>query len=616
MNRAVAVVIFVAACNQNSGTHALYQPGASDFYSTPYPNNLYRNADGTLDLSAFPTNSPLVDQYRMAAQALDGFSLNAPIFVRFDDALDPASLPDPPTSEQAGASVYLVNVDTSSPNVGKRTPIIATFRPDGTNTIKGNRLSVRPYPGFTLDEGTTYALVVTDRVHDAGGEPVKPSSLFKSVIGGGGSSTERAVYAPLLAFLDGPNGEARANVIDATVFTTQHATFVGPALRKGVFGTPAPTTDVPLATTSATYVLWTGNYMQPNFQTGSVPYLAGGGEIQYDATNTAIVQRMEPMRYALMIPLGAPPTNGWPICIYQHGTGGDYMDFVRDGTGGRLAAQGIATISTDQVLHGPRNPGGDPEVDFFDFGNPYAARDNALQGAADAWSQMRLAFGLNFADGMGHNVFVDQSKLMFFGHSQGGLTGPPFIAWEPAVKGAVLSGTGGVSYLGVLYKLNPVSFKPLLESLGRDLPMDEDNPTLGLAQMWLDRADTVNNARFMVREPQTTGGPRNIFQSEGFIDTIAPNKGIEAFATAIGGDIAMEPAQMDVFGLTTLRGRTVMTPPFSNNLNGATAVLAQYPMHGSSDGHFVVFDVPTAEAQAAQFLGTLAATGVASVVTQ
>ena len=29
-------------------------------------------------------------------------------------------------------------------------------------------------------------------------------------------------------------------MLSAAVFTTQHATTIGPALRKGVFGTPAP----------------------------------------------------------------------------------------------------------------------------------------------------------------------------------------------------------------------------------------------------------------------------------------------------------------------------------------------------------------------------------------
>jgi hypothetical protein len=43
-------------------------------------------------------------------------------------------------------------------------------------------------------------------------------------------------------------------------------------------------------------------------------------------------------------------------------------------------------------------------------------------------------------------------------------------------------------------------------------------------------------------------------------------------------------------------------------------VLAQYKKRFGSDGHFVVFEVPSAEKQAAEFLGTLAATGHATVV--
>ena len=47
----------------------------------------------------------------------------------------------------------------------------------------------------------------------------------------------------------------------------------------------------------------------------------------------------------------------------------------------------------------------------------------------------------------------------------------------------------------------------------------------------------------------------------------------------------------------------------------ATAVLAQFKQAAGSDGHFVVFDIPTArEADRASFLGTLAATGQATVV--
>ena len=70
---------------------------------------------------------------------------------------------------------------------------------------------------------------------------------------------------------------------------------------------------------------------------------------------------------------------------------------------------------------------------------------------------------------------------------------------------------------------------------------------------------------------------------------------------------------MPVEGLT-LRGRAVVNPPVMNNLSGVTAVLAQYNQQQGSDGHFVVFDIPAAQTQSSQFLGTLARTGTATVV--
>jgi predicted esterase len=622
--RSCALVALLGACTDGPPSTAMFAVATAgdDFYALPYPNDLHRHEDGSLDLSLFPTNSLLVEDYRKAAESLDGFGLNAAIFARFDGALDPMSLPDPAASMTAAASVYLVNVDERSPNVGMRTPVIAHFRPDGTQTIGKNRLVVRPYPGFGLDEGTTYAMVVTNRVHGADGTSVLPAADWTALAGTGGDAAivrARTVYARLFAWLDQPGDDERADVVAAAIFTTQHATYMGPAIRKAVYATPAPVAlSVAMDLVSTNYTIWYGTYEAPNLQTGDPPYLSSGGEIQIGSDGAAVVQRMEPMRFALTIPLGTMPANGWPLCIYSHGTGGDYRSFIDDLTGDRLALQGIATISTDQVLHGPRNPTTDPSISFFNFGNPLSARDNSLQGAADAWSQQRLGIGLDFPDAASRPVKFDPTKISFFGHSQGGLTGPAYIAFEPALSGAVLSGTGGMLYLSMLYKTAPLDFPNLIETLTRDTPMDEDNPSIALSQMWIERADGVNYARFMVREPQLAPDgsplkPRNIFQTEGFTDTYAPNPAIEAFATALGPDQIMMADEKDVLGLT-LRGRSAKAAPISNNDNGATSVLAQYKQAAGSNGHFVVFDIPSARKQSAQFLGTLASTGKATVV--
>lgn len=611
----------LCACDDSSATTALFAvPGAStggEFYDLPFPNDLRRTESGTLDLSAFPTNALLLQQMTAAATELDGFGLNSAMYARFDGALDPESLPTAWTSTEPASSVYLVNVDPDSPDRGQRTPILAKFRVDGTQTLGGNHLVVRPYPGFPLDEGTTYALVITTRVKSAEGGAIGIAPELEKLVGKNADPAivhAREVYQPLLDFLDEAGDDERGDVATAAVFTTQHATNVAEALRKGVAAAPAPVaTDITIHQATGSLTVFVGNYQAPNFQAGDPPYKnAPTGKITIGTDGLATMQRMEPLRFSLVVPAGPVPQGGFPIAIYSHGTGGDYLSGYDDGTAGRLAAEGIATLSMDQVLHGPRNPGGNPELDFFNFGNVYAARDNALQGFADGFSQVRLARALSFADA-GRTITLDMTKVFFFGHSQGGLTGPGFVAFEPALKGAVLSGTAGLLYLNLLAKTKPLDIPALVETFVRDVPVDADNPSLALVQMWVDRSDPANYAPLMVRRPPPGISPRPIFQTEGFTDTYSPNIGIEAFATALGGDLVKEVAMKPVEGLE-LRGRTAKDAPVANNLNGVTAVLAQFTQKQGSDGHFVVFDIPVARQQAAKFLGTLARTGTATVV--
>jgi hypothetical protein len=609
-----ALALFaLAACASDPKTALFELPGDSpDFYATPFPNDLRREADGTIDLSAFPTNSLIADKYRQAADTLEGFGLNEAAFFRFDGTLGDPSLPTPAESVTDGAQVYLVDVDPDSPARGQRTPAAVRFRAERTQTIGENSLVVRPYPGFPLAEGTTYAAVITRRV---GGITRAPQ--FDALMGDDPEpriTLARAVYQPLLDHLDEPGGDERDDVVTATVFTTQRATHVVPALRDAIAALPRPvaTEIMSMMVMPSNTLVWTGKYTAPNFQTGDVPYReAPSGQIEI-VDGKAVVVRMEEMRFALTLPDGPVPANGFPIAIYAHGTGGDYVTFTEDGTGQSLAAQGIATISTDQALHGPRNPGGDAQIDFFNFANPYAMQNNGLQGTADLFAQLRLVQGLQFSDGT-RTIKFDSTKVYFFGHSQGGLTGPGFVAFEPSLSGAVFSGTGGLLYIGLLYKTEPIDISMLLQTFMRDDPCDEDNPTLAMLQMWVERSDGVNYAGMFARNPIPGNAPRNIFQTEGFEDSYTPNRAIEAFATAVGGDIVQLPDTAEITGVT-LRGRGVVATPIANNINGATAVIGQYKQRPTSDGHFVVFNIEAAKRQAARFLGTLAATGTATVV--
>jgi len=120
-----------------------------------------------------------------------------------------------------------------------------------------------------------------------------------------------------------------------------------------------------------------------------------------------------------------PPTAGWPLVVYSHGTGGSYRSAVELGwlkttprgwlrAGLRLPT---ATLGYDGILHGTRN--GNSTVDVgelvYNFLNPRAARDNALQAAADLLAIPRALDG--FA---GQTSKIDSAHVALYGHSQGG----------------------------------------------------------------------------------------------------------------------------------------------------------------------------------------------------
>ena len=100
-----------------------------------------------------------------------------------------------------------------------------------------------------------------------------------------------------------------------------------------------------------------------------------------------------------------------------------------------LGARCIATMSIDQIFHGDRLPpsSGTPDILFFNVLNPVAGRANAAQSAIDLVQQARLFTETRFTipasvSGRGAPIAFDGSKLGFFGHSQGGINGPIFLA--------------------------------------------------------------------------------------------------------------------------------------------------------------------------------------------
>jgi hypothetical protein len=218
----------------------------SEYYALPFPNDLRRRGDGTLDFEGHDRPGILETYLPIFETKIGGFGTNSAVFFRFDAPIDAATLPaSPADSLAAGASVYLVDVDPDSPARGTRVPLRCRFQAAAGRTIGPDWLGCLPFAGFPLRGATTYAAVVTRRLAAPDGTPVGRPADFDALLAPGGGDAfvadARLAYQPLFAWLDEPGGDEREDVIAASVFTTQDPTSLMGRIRQVIWSkVPAP----------------------------------------------------------------------------------------------------------------------------------------------------------------------------------------------------------------------------------------------------------------------------------------------------------------------------------------------------------------------------------------
>lgn len=617
------------------------------FFDHPWPSDL-RIENGSPRFKGFynPKPVPILASYIKAMDGLvDGFSPAGAGYLRFTGAIDTDTLPATPKDGQdPAASVQLIDVDPSSPEHGARKLISLSFHAPRGLYYLPDTLAFIPTPGFPLRPHTRYALVVTDAVHAEDGTPIGQSETVAMLVGA--KSPNASTQAANAALADAVGeiqkaGIARAHIVHLAVFTTADPTKELIAVRDGVAKTAdPPTADASMwkvGTSNATFTEYQGRYgPSPNYQAGKLPFNFFGEGGQFELMDgLPVVQSVSNLRFSLTVPTAKScpmPASGYPIVLYAHGTGGNWQSYINDGTAKSLAARCLATMGVDQIFQGTR-PGSVPGateaqigLTFYNFQNPIAARTNGRQSAIDEVQRARLfteshlvvpaSISTNGAD-----ILFDATKLMFFGHSQGGLNGPLFTAIDPAARGGVFSGAGAIITMGLLDKTEPSpSVSVLLRGLlgfnaSNGAELDIFHPTMSLVQSLTDVVDPINYARLQLLEPRAGFAPKSVYMTEGINpdgegDSFAPPVSIEAHGIAIGLPLQL-PATYDIPQLAW-GGPTPTEVPggglLGNLANGAAAgILAQWSPPSGSDGHFVVFAVPAARLQAAKFLQNLAA---------
>ncbi len=570
-------------------------PADGDYFDLPWPTDARLDAAGHPDLTGFSNpHSVLVDRYIAAIERSQiGWSANGAVYFRFSRHVDESTLPaDPHASLDDAASVFLIDVDPDSPDLGTHIPIITQYRQLPTVYWPERTLAIRTPDGMPLASRRTYAMVVTSRVHARDGTAFGRDADFQTIVDGTAPAATLATYQPALTAL----APMIDDVISLAVFTTEDTTGLAMQLRDYVDALPAPTgMMMDRGAHTDDYVVLEGHFGPvPIFQSGTIPYLMTGGAIDLD--DGTIVEGTFNARFALSIPTTAMPPSGYPVVLYSHGTGGDYHSFLADGTAARLARLGIAAMGIDQIHHGERNPTMEsPDLLFFNLENPDAVRFNFIESAVDVVSQARFAATIDIPTSLyergGAQIHLDPSRMYFFGHSQGGLVAPLYLAIDDATRGGVISEGGGLIGYTLTLKVEPLSIPAIVATALNVRSLEVEgftlfHPVVTLLQGWIDTDDPTNYAPFLFDHPRPGFAPKSIFMTEGMLDPYTPPPSIEALA------VAMRIPQMDPIArrITTedFLGIGPAGPTATGNVAGgaATAGLLQFP----TEGHFAVFD--------------------------
>ncbi|MCC5950820.1 MAG: hypothetical protein JJU45_01875 [Acidimicrobiia bacterium] len=578
---------------------------AGGFFDAPWPSDSRLRADGSLDLSDFPGRSSFeIADIVIGRGEADtfGFGTNSAVYFRASGELDLSSVPDLAESTiEPRSTVLLLDLDdpTAAP-----VPVLVDYKATGTPRRPSHLLAVLPYPGHPLRPSTRYGAAVFNGLRDADGFRLAPSPTIEALDGSAPAGVPAETWAALRQDRDDVIDAVRArtlwrpaDLVAFAAFTTQATTSEMDAIAAAVAALPEPEVlsreptaepcvDGGLARSTARVAL-------PIWQAGTRPFVDAGGNIEVDGNGLAVQQGVElgssgdGVLLDVAIPCGPAPEGGWPLLVWIGGTGAVARAAPINELGPDLpyAVVSIAPLySGDRLISGVPVPFNTSDFQFFNYGNPLAARTNAMQQAADVLYIERLLHGFEVAPdeaGGGIDGRFDLATVVFGGHSQGATTLPLTLAYAPGnVQGAYLSASGAGLYHSIVYRAD---VRSLVENLIGAEPgeLDVYHPYPQLLQTFAEPAEPANYAAAITTDVVMYGGLR---------DGCTAIEVSTHLATALGIPIANPQTRQPLYGPLVLaqadydspfEPSNVVTPVSQNLPGGRTGVVVQV-----DSGHF------------------------------
>lgn len=638
------------------GTKLRFEPESSDFFAVPLPSDVRLNAEGSADLHKWARayeNALVKLWFDAADELMNGWGLISGIFMNFSAPIDPASLPQ--TVEETviapGAelpSVFLMNVDSASPQKGRTLPIECKFTETAGTYHDANLLScISPF-GVVRQANTRYALVLTTGLKDEDGESLVPALAMQRLLAGqdveGQNGTVAA--APYVETKDilveaGLSADAIASVV---IFTTGNPSSRLVQVNDWYRELPEPEIEpesLEFVEAFDDYIVLRGTYQVPVIQGGERPFSAPpAGKIVFDDAGKPVVQAQDSVPFLLTIPKSTMPAEGWPTLMYMHGSGGQMQELVDrgartdrtdptsaprgSGPGGVVAPYGIAGFAAEFGFHGTRfSPPDTSGLTLYNLlGNPRAAVDNFIVASNEVTLHARLLAGLTIdpqdfpelagvldvsqaGDGL---IRFDDERLSAMGQSMGSTIGVPALTVSKKIDAGILSGSGATLIEVALKTTKPVTLLPVLRGLLRyraDEAMDRFDPVLSTLQYAWDFVDPSVHARHLIRELHPGAPAKHILQHSGVDDGYFSIYSRTALSGAIGLDFVEpnpEPETLEIMKIIAPEHSVALSTPVAANLQDATitGVVAVYEPE-VMDGHNIAYQVDAVKAQYACF---------------
>lgn len=461
---------------------------------------------------------------------LNGFGTSTPVWFHANEAPNPRLFPDAEDPNLEDSIFCMVLEDEDHPHYGETWPLEVSYLPDVE--------LIQIVPHLPFAQNTTYACVVTDRVHTSYDYCYSPPAHLRYLMSPEPDPHHpdaallepfRQQYQPYFAKLFGQTGINRYQVAGVTFFHTQwiarHLQVMRGQIEQamnisqpvaGPWRWESKDVDQPHVDS-----VWEAKYETPTW--------LRNGVFALDENGDPTPADMERVTVRLVLPKeGAPP---FPVVIYAHGLQGDR--FQGDPMSRVQAEHGLATVSIDWVYHGARSSGLEnlPErisyiKRFLQFSPLLGARrmrDNYAQCVADIMWLRHLIEGLDeldlypFASGGDGIPDLDTSRIMYTGMSMGAALGTILAAVEPEIDTYLLM-AGAANWRKNVIEFEEGSFigdviRWFHGVLNRLFGFERESDMDLFYQLQLaisDAADPYNWARYVLQEPLVDRGGRQL----------------------------------------------------------------------------------------------------------